>query len=125
MVAVKQFDIQELKRLAPVSGTIYMVMRIIARNTLVEFAEKHPETKPSLERWYTTAKAAKWTSPSDVQAASSKAKVLNGERVRFEIAGGDYRLIVAFRFDLQIAWIKFLGTHAEYDKIDALTVSSF
>ena len=51
--------------------------------------------------------------------------MLNGERVRFEIAGGDYRLIVAFRFDLQIAWIKFLGTHAEYDKIDALTVSSF
>jgi mRNA interferase HigB len=45
--------------------------------------------------------------------------------VKCRIAGGDYRLIVAFRFDLQIAWIKFLGTHGEYDKIDALTVSSF
>ncbi len=61
----------------------------------------------------------------DVQTAFPKAKVLNGERVRFEIQGGNYRLIVAFRFDLQIAFVKFVGTHAEYDRVGALTVSRF
>ena len=51
--------------------------------------------------------------------------MLNGERVRFEIAGGDYRLVVAFNFTRQIAYVKFIGTHAEYDRVDALTVSCF
>jgi mRNA interferase HigB len=54
-----------------------------------------------------------------------KAKTLNAERVRFEVAGGSYRLIVAFDFRRQIAYVKFIGTHAEYDAIDALTVSLY
>ena len=62
---------------------------------------------------------------SEVQAAFPKAKVLNGDRVRFEIAGGQFRLIAAFDFEKQIVFVKFLGTHAEYDAIDALTVSQF
>ena len=62
---------------------------------------------------------------ADIQAAFSKAKILNAERTRFEIQGGNYRLIVAFNFPRQIAFIKFAGTHAEYDKIDALTVLQF
>ncbi len=61
----------------------------------------------------------------DVQAAAPSAKVLNRERVRFEVVGGNYRAVVAFDFRRQIAFVKFLGTHAEYDKIDALTVSQF
>ena len=100
-------------------------MRIIARSSLVAFWERHPEAKAQLERWVQVAKAARWTSAADVQATFSKAKVLNGERVRFEIHGGDYRLIVAFNFRLGIAVVKFIGTHAEYDRIDALTVSLF
>jgi mRNA interferase HigB len=60
-----------------------------------------------------------------VQLSFSKAKVLNGERVRFEVAGGDYRMVVAFDFHRGIAFIKFIGTHAEYDRVDALTVSRF
>lgn len=71
------------------------------------------------------ARAAHWQSTRDIQAAFSTAKVLNGERVRFEVAGGDHRMIVAFQFDLQIAFIKFIGTHKEYDRIDALSVSQF
>ena len=51
--------------------------------------------------------------------------MLNGERVRFEVAGGDYRLIVAFNFAAEIAFVEFIGTHAEYDRVDALTVSQF
>jgi mRNA interferase HigB len=55
----------------------------------------------------------------------SKARPLNGERVRFEVAGGDFRLIVAIYFPAKMVWVKFIGTHAEYDKIDALTVEQF
>jgi len=100
-------------------------MRLIARSTLVAFGEKHPEARASLAHWVSVAKAAAWTSAGEVQASFSKAKALNGERVRFEVAGGDYRLVVAFDFRRGIAFIKFVGTHAEYDRIDALTVSLF
>lgn len=61
----------------------------------------------------------------EVQRASPKCKALNGERVRFEVAGGNYRQVVAFDFHRQTAFIKFIGTHAEYDRVDALTVSLF
>jgi mRNA interferase HigB len=60
-----------------------------------------------------------------VQTTVPKAKVLNRERVRFEVAGGNYRLVVAFDFRRQVAFVKFIGTHAQYDKIDALTVSQY
>ncbi len=60
---------------------------------------------------------------ADVQARWSKAKVLNSERVRFEVAGGDFRMIVAVQFKAQIVWIKFLGTHLQYDRVDALSVA--
>ena len=60
-----------------------------------------------------------------VRRAAPKSKVLNRDRVRFEVAGGDYRLIAAFDFRRQIAFVKFVGTHPEYDAIDALTVARF
>jgi mRNA interferase HigB len=100
-------------------------VRVIARNVLVQFWGRHPETNVSLERWYRLVRAARWTSTEDVHKAAPKAKVLNRERVRFEVAGGNYRLVVAFDFRRQIAFVKFIGTHAEYDRIDALTVSQF
>lgn len=100
-------------------------MRIIARSTLVNYYTAHPETKSSLLHWETVAKNAEWSNTNEVQANFSKAKVLDGERVRFEVAGGNYRMIVAFRFDIQIAFIKFIGTHKEYNNINALTVSYF
>jgi len=99
-------------------------MRVIARNVLVSFWGKHPEAKVSLERWHTIVKAAQWTSTDEVQKAAPKAKVLNRERVRFE-AAGNYRLVAAFDFRRQIAFVKFIGAHAEYDRIDALKVSQF
>ncbi len=100
-------------------------MRVIARNVLVTFWARHPEAKVSLERWYKLTKAANWASTDEIQAAAPNAKVLNVERVRFEVAGGNYRLVVAFDFRRQIAFVKFIGNHAQYDKIDALTVSQF
>ena len=98
-------------------------MRIVAQNTLQAFWEAHPETETALRLWLSVVRKADWTSMNDVSARWSKAKVLNNERVRFEIAGGNYRLIVAIQFRAKIVWVKFLGTHTEYDRIDALTVS--
>ena len=100
-------------------------MRVVARNTLVGFWRTHPETKVALERWLKRVRAAHWTSTDDVQRAAPKCKALNGERVRFEVAGGNYRLVVAFDFRRQAAFVKFIGTHAEYDRVDALRVSQF
>jgi mRNA interferase HigB len=100
-------------------------MRVIARNVLVDFWTRHPEAKVSLERWHKIVKAAQWNSAHEVQKAVPKAKVLNHERIRFEVAGGNYRLIVAFEFRRKIAFVKFIGSHAEYDRVDALTISQF
>jgi mRNA interferase HigB len=100
-------------------------MRLIARNVLLAYAERHPETAVPLDRWYRVVKSANWRSMDEVRQAAPKARILNRNRARFEIAGGNYRLIVAFDFRRQIAFIKFVGTHAEYDSVDALTVSMF
>jgi mRNA interferase HigB len=100
-------------------------MRLITRNTLVRFWEKHRETKPSLERWAAMMKQGRWSTTSEVLGSFAKAKVLNDERIRFEISGGNYRLIASFKFKNQVVYVKFIGTHAEYDDVDALTVSQF
>ena len=99
-------------------------MQVIAVNRLKAYWERNPDAEASLKHWYKIAKAATWKTTKDVQSSFSTAVVLNAERVRFEVAGGSYRLIVAFRFP-KVAFVKFIGTHAEYDKIDALTVSQF
>lgn len=100
-------------------------MRIVARSTLAAFWGRHPETRVPLGHWLNIAKAAQWSSMADVQRSFPKAKALNAERARFEIHGGNYRLIVAFDFRRRAIFVKFLGTHAEYDRINALTVSLY
>ncbi len=100
-------------------------MRLIARSTLIEFGQVHPETRASLAHWMGIVREASWSNAGDVQANFSKAKALGGDRVRFEVAGGDYRLIAAFDFRRGIVFVKFIGSHAEYDRIDAHTVSQF
>jgi mRNA interferase HigB len=66
-----------------------------------------------------------WKTPYEVKTTFPEAEVINAERVRFEICGGNYRLIVSYKFPKGIAYVKFIGTHAEYDKVDATTVSLF
>jgi mRNA interferase HigB len=100
-------------------------MNVIKRASLQEFWQKHPETEQPLKEWFRSVKQANWTCMNDVKKTYSKAKPLNDERIRFEICGGNYRLIVAFKFSAKIAFIKFIGTHEEYDRIDALTVDRF
>ena len=100
-------------------------MRIISWNVLAAFADVHPETKSPLLRWKALLRASDWASMADVRLAAPNVKILNGERARFEVAGGNFRMIVAFDFGRRIVFVKFIGTHAEYDRIDALTVSQF
>ena len=104
---------------------IYCVMRIIAKSVLKRFAAQHPDARPALERWLLLLSAASWRSMQEVQRTSPGARPLNAERVRFAVAGGAYRMIISIDFARQIVFIKFIGTHAEYDVVDALTVSQF
>jgi mRNA interferase HigB len=103
----------------------YRFVRIIKQSTLAKFAAANPRAKPAITRWVKLVRAARWASMNEVQMTVPGSVVLNGERARFEVAGGNFRLIVAFAFKHQIAFIKFVGTHAEYDKIDALTVAMY
>jgi mRNA interferase HigB len=102
-----------------------MPMRIIAWSNLAEFAGAHPEALASLIHWRSVTKEASWKTMAEVVGSFSKAHSVSGDRIRLEIAGGAYRLIVAFDFIRQIAFVKFIGAHAEYDRIDAATVSQF
>ena len=86
---------------------------------------RHPAAKSALIHWHGTVKAAEWQSMQDVLKSFSKARILNSERARFEISGGNFRLIAAFDFRAQIAFVKFIGTHAECDAVDAFTVAMF
>jgi mRNA interferase HigB len=100
-------------------------VRLIAKNTLVAFWTKNPDARASLQRWCAVVKMATWNSMDEVQRAFPNATILNSERARFKVAGNSYRLIVAFHFRAQIAFVKFVGSHADYDKVNALTVSQF
>ena len=100
-------------------------MRVIARKTLAAFWLDHPETEAPLRAWLAAANGAAWESMTDIVATYSKASPINAERCVFNIHGNSYRLIVAIRFAKQIIFIKFIGTHLEYDNVDAATVSEF
>ncbi len=93
--------------------------RIIAKSTLREFWGKYPEAEQYLKTWYDTAKKAKWLTPNDVKQSYVSASILKNGRVVFNIKGNNYRLVVKFNYEKQWAFIRFVGTHAEYDKIDA------
>jgi len=98
------------------------VKRIIAKRTLREFWEKHADSEQYLKTWYETAKSSGWSSPKDIKLTYGSASVLKDNRVVFNIKGNRYRLIVKFNYERQWAFIRFIGTHAEYDKIDAESI---
>lgn len=96
--------------------------RIIAKRTLREFWEKHPDSEQYLKTWHETVKSSNWTSPQDVKETYINASILKDSRIVFNIKGNSYRLIVKFNFERQWAFIRFVGTHADYDKINANTI---
>lgn len=96
--------------------------RIFSKSTLREYWVKHPDTEQYLKTWYDTVMSSEWKTPNDVKKTYVNASILKDSRIVFNIKGNDYRLIVKFNFEKQWAFIKFIGTHVEYDKIDANTI---
>lgn len=96
-------------------------MRIIAKRTLRSFWKRHPKAKGSLEAWHQEVAHADWDSPSAVKAHFRSASVLQGNRVVFNVAGNQYRLVVKINYPYRVVYIRFIGTHAEYDAIDVRT----
>ena len=94
-------------------------MRVIALRTLRDFWELHADSETPLRAWYHEADQAEWDSPSAVKAKYGNASILGGNRVVFNIKGNDYRLVVKIHYDRQIVYIRFVGTHAQYDRINA------
>ena len=97
-------------------------MRIIATTPLIEFAKIDPDVAGPLRGWIAYVAQAKWRTPADVKADFGNASIIGNARIIFNIKGNDYRLIAAISYRAQIALIKFVGTHSEYDRIDAETV---
>jgi mRNA interferase HigB len=97
-------------------------MRIIKVKTLTDYWEKHPDVKSSLSAWYAEAKHASWKTSDDIVKSYPYADPIKDNRVVFNIKGNDYRLIVKIHYNTGIIFIRFIGTHTEYDKIDAETI---
>ncbi len=93
-------------------------MRIIARRTLREFWEKHRTAEQPLKSWFREASQASWKTPEDIKSRYRPASFLKGNRVVFNMGGNKYRLIVHANYNFGILYIRFVGTHAEYDRID-------
>jgi mRNA interferase HigB len=94
-------------------------MRVIAKKILREFWEKKPDSEAQLKTWYKEALKAIWISPSDIKSEYPKASILKSSRVVFNICGNKYRLIVKINYIRRWVFIRFIGTHDDYDKIDA------
>lgn len=96
--------------------------RIFAKGALRDFWENRPDAEQYLKTWYDTAINADWKSPSDIKKSYANASVLKSGRIVFNIRGNNYRLVTKINFEKQWIFIRFIGTHEEYDKIDANTI---
>lgn len=96
--------------------------RIYAKSTLREFWEKYPDAEQYLKSWHETAMKANWKTPSDIKKTYANASILKNGRMVFNIKGNTYRMVVKINFEMQWIFIRFIGTHNEYDKIDANTI---
>jgi mRNA interferase HigB len=109
--------------LAPVLGADYSrPVRVFNRSTVKAFADAHTDARQPLFAWFAEVEKAEWTGPEDIKARYPSASIVNKERVVFNIKGNNYRVVVAVKFEFHVVYIRFIGTHAEYDKIDATTV---
>lgn len=100
-------------------------MRILAKRTLRQFWETHPrgaEAATPLQVWHSTVEDADWATPADVKTTYRNASILKDNRVVFNIAGNKFRLVAHVDYPSRVVYIRFVGTHAEYDGIDAETI---
>ena len=97
-------------------------MRVIAKKILRNFLIKHNDCESQLKSWFHEAQRANWKNPNEIKKEFPSASILQDNRVVFNITGNSYRLIVKINYDYKILWIRFIGTHKQYDKIDANTI---
>ncbi|CAN7668553.1 type II toxin-antitoxin system HigB family toxin [Variovorax sp. LjRoot290] len=97
-------------------------MRIISLKYLRDFWVRHPASEQPLKAWHEEAKAAVWKTPQDIKDRYRSARFVGSNRVVFNIKGNDYRLIAAIAYRYEAVYVKFIGTHSEYDRIDAQTI---
>lgn len=100
-------------------------MRIIAKRTLRAFWERHPrgaEARTPLQVWYSTVAAANWETPAAVKSTYGDASILKDSRVVFNVAGNKFRLVVRINYAYRVVYVRFVGTHEEYDRINAETI---
>jgi mRNA interferase HigB len=97
-------------------------MRIIAKKTLRDFWEKYPDSQESLENWYCEATKSDWSTPQQVKDKFRNSSIIADNRVVFNIKGNDYRLIVRINYPHRLIYIKFIGTHKQYDAVEASKV---
>jgi mRNA interferase HigB len=97
-------------------------MRVISRKISRQFWEKHPDARQALQAWYIDAKHANWSKPSDIKSVYQNASFLTNNRVVFNIKGNTYRVIVVVLYKHGQIYIRFVGTHKEYDRINAETI---
>ena len=97
-------------------------MRIVAKRTLCAYWEKERRAEQPLKAWYTIAAKADWSSPAEVKAVYGNASIVGNDRVVFNIGGNRYRLVVRFDYAGRIGFVRFVGTHADYDAVDASNI---
>lgn len=97
-------------------------MHVIALKALREFWEQHPDAEQVLRAWYHDVKKATWKTPTDIKVIYRNASFVANNRVVFNIKGNQYRIVVAVQYQHRAVYIRFVGTHEEYDKIDATKV---
>ncbi len=109
--------------MVPKAGALYNVhMRIIALKTLRLFWEQHPDAQQALQAWYRDAKRATWSTPADIKNVYRNASLMGNNRAVFNIRGKQYRLVVAINYTSGILYVRFIGTHRDYDKIDVAMI---
>ncbi|MGH2552531.1 MAG: type II toxin-antitoxin system HigB family toxin [Chitinophagaceae bacterium] len=99
-----------------------LFLRVIAKKILRDFWTKHADCEQQLKSWYNEAEHAEWKTPNQIKKEYPSASILEDNRVVFNIKGNKYRLIVRINYYYQMVWIRFIGTHAQYDKIDAAKI---
>ena len=97
-------------------------MHVISKKPLREYWEKHTDVKAALQAWYEDALRAEWRTPGEIKNTYANASIVGDNRVVFNIKGNDYRLVVKLHYNRGIVYVRFVGTHREYDRIDAETI---
>ena len=100
-------------------------MNIHNRGTILKFWKRHGDSKRSLELWYNDVRSKNWAKPNDVIADYGSADIIGNDRIVFNIKGNKYRLVASINYQKGWLFIKFIGTHAEYNKIDAMTIEVY